>query len=93
VEYLQGEAPDAFIDAPDLRALSAGRRIPHLYQQKPTRLCLYLPRTFQWQPWMRIDQTIVPWTVLWLYYFEEWLDSDEWKGGGEHPEPEYEDAA
>ena len=34
---------------------------------------------------MRIDQTIVPWTALWLFYFEEWLFSDEWKGGGEHP--------
>ena len=34
---------------------------------------------------MRIDQTIVPWTILWLFYFEEWLDSNEWKGGGVHP--------
>ncbi len=34
---------------------------------------------------MRLDQTIVPWTALWLFYFEEWLESNEWKGGGEHP--------
>jgi hypothetical protein len=34
---------------------------------------------------MRIDNTIVPWAILWLFYFEEWLWSDEWKGGGEHP--------
>jgi hypothetical protein len=34
---------------------------------------------------MRIDNTIVPWAILWLFYFEEWLSSDEWKGGGEHP--------
>ena len=27
-------------------------------------------------------QTIVPWTALWLFYFEEWLTSDDWKGGG-----------
>jgi hypothetical protein len=27
----------------------------------------------------------VPWTALWLFYFEEWLVSNEWKGGGEHP--------
>jgi hypothetical protein len=33
---------------------------------------------------MRIDQTIVPWTAVWLFYFEEWLTSDEWKGGGVH---------
>ena len=35
---------------------------------------------------MRIDQTIVPWTALWLFYFKEWLASDDWKGGGIHPE-------
>lgn len=75
-----------FVDSPDLHALSGGRRIPHLYQQQPPRLCLYLPRTYEWQSWMRIDQTIVPWTALWLFYFEEWLASDEWKGGGIHPE-------
>ena len=34
---------------------------------------------------MRLDQTIVPWTTLWLFYFEEWLASDDWKGGGMHP--------
>jgi hypothetical protein len=22
---------------------------------------------------------------LWLFYFEEWLWSDDWKGGGMHP--------
>lgn len=35
---------------------------------------------------MRLDQTIVPWTMLWLFYFEEWLASGDWKGGGMHPE-------
>ena len=34
---------------------------------------------------MRSDQTVVPWTSLWLFYFEDWLASNEWKGGGEHP--------
>jgi hypothetical protein len=34
---------------------------------------------------MMLDQSIVPWTALWLFYFEEWLESNDWKGGGEHP--------
>jgi hypothetical protein len=77
--------PFIFVDGPDLHVLAGGRRIPHLYQQNPPRLCLYLPRTYEWQPWMRLDQTVVPWATLWLFYFEEWLGSDEWKGGGIHP--------
>jgi hypothetical protein len=95
IEFKQGGRPQIFIDGPDLHALAGGRRIPHLYQQKPPKLCLYLPRTYEWQSWMRLDQTIVPWTVLWLFYFEEWLASDDWKGGGMHPEidEDHEEAA
>jgi hypothetical protein len=85
IEFRQGDTPDAFVDGPDLRALADGRRIPHVYKQCPLRLCLYLPKTYEWQPWMRIDQTLVPWAALWLFYFEEWLVSHDWKGGGIHP--------
>ena len=85
IDYHQGDIPKVFIDEPDLTALANGRRLPHVYEQKPTRLCLYLPRAREWASGMRIDQTIVPWTALWLFYFEEWLTSDDWKGGGEHP--------
>jgi hypothetical protein len=73
------------VDRPDLVELSGGRRLPHVYAQKPPRLCLYFPSSGEWAAEMRIDQTIVPWTILWLFYFEEWLDSNEWKGGGVHP--------
>jgi hypothetical protein len=85
IDYRQGDTPRVFVDEPDLTLLAEGRRLPHVYEQKPTRLCLYLPRKREWANWMRIDQTIVPWTALWLFYFEEWLISGNWKGGGEHP--------
>jgi hypothetical protein len=76
--------PRVFVDDPDIEVLACGRDLPHIYRN-PTRLCLYLPGTREWQPWMRLDQTVVPWTSLWLFYFEDWLDSGEWKGGGMHP--------
>jgi hypothetical protein len=85
IEFQQGDTPDIFVEDPDLTSLAEGRRLPHVYGQKPTRLCLYLPRTREWEAWMRLDQTVVPWTSLWLFYFEEWLVSDDWKGGGQHP--------
>jgi hypothetical protein len=86
IEFNQRASPEVFVEAPDLHALARGRRIPHLYQQRPPRLCLYLPKSYEWQSWMRLDRTIVPWAALWLFYFEEWLASDDWKGGGMHPE-------
>jgi hypothetical protein len=84
IEMTKSKSPRTFIDDPDLDLLAGGRDLPHIYHN-PTRLCLYLPGTSEWRPWMRIDQTIVPWTTLWLHYFEDWLGSGEWKGGGTHP--------
>jgi hypothetical protein len=85
IEYGRSSRPDVFVEKPDLRILADGVKIPHVYSEEPVRLCLYPPRSGQWKPWMLLDQTIVPWAVLWLYFFEEWLRSGEWRGGGEHP--------
>lgn len=84
LEYKQGESPDVFVEDPDLELLAEGRALPHVYRN-PLRLCLYLPDAGQWDASMRIDTTIIPWTYTWLYYFEDWLAFDEWKGGGKHP--------
>jgi hypothetical protein len=84
IEMKRDGPPRTIVEAPDLEALAGGNDLPHVYRN-PTRLCLFLPGTGEWQPWMRVDQTIVPWSLLWLWYFEEWLATGEWKGGGIHP--------
>jgi hypothetical protein len=35
-----------------------------------------------------IAYTILPWTSLWLYFYELWLVTGQWMGGGKHPSPE-----
>jgi hypothetical protein len=85
IEYKQNDTPSVYVLQPDLTELAGDRDIPHVYQD-PLRLCLYLPRKQQWHAGLRLDSTIVPWTFLWLYYFEEWLATDKWKGEGEHPD-------
>lgn len=85
IDYRQCGKPRVVVEPPDLALLAGGRRLPHVYDQCPPRLCLYLPGTGEWTPTKRLDVTVVPWSVLWLFYFEEWLISDEWKGGGVHP--------
>jgi len=89
ISYRQGATPKIWIISPDLHQFTDGRKIPHLYEQNPPRLCLYYVKTDEWTPTMLIASTIVPWAILWLYYFEEWLFSDEWKGGGIHPGEEH----
>jgi hypothetical protein len=80
-------SPQMLVMKPDLRALAKGRPLPHIYQHdgSGTKLCLWLPRKNEWLPQMRLLQTYVAWTGEWLNYFEEWLATGEWAGGGEHP--------
>ncbi len=87
IVYRLGDAPYVYVEKPDLNILSEGRKLPHVYEQKPTRLCLYLPGTGEWSSDKWLTKTIVPWTILWLFYFEDWSATNEWKGGGIHLEP------
>jgi hypothetical protein len=84
IEYRWSDVPRVIVKEPDIAALAGARDIPHVYKD-PLRLCLYLPGSGEWDDTMRIDKTFVRWATVWLYYFEEWLASDEWKGGGVHP--------
>jgi len=86
VEYQLNKPPSIFIDTPNLRELVGVNKIPHLYSQERQKLCLYKPGKGEWSSEMLLALTVLPWAELWLFYFEEWLLSGEWKGGGEHPE-------
>ena len=46
-------------------------------------LCLHLSHEFN-STQLRAD-TIIPWTAEWLYFYEVWLATGEWCGGGKHP--------
>lgn len=85
LEQARGLSPRVFVEQPSLSRLADSRPIPHLYSQHPAQLCLYLPDSGEWSGTMALANTLVPWSSFWLYYFEEWLASDEWRGGGVHP--------
>jgi hypothetical protein len=86
IRYKKGETPQILVLSPDLNVLAEGRHLPHVYSTNPVRLCLYDPAAGDWSAEASLSDTIVPWIYLWLFYFEEWLVSGEWKGGGRHPE-------
>ncbi|MBY0411732.1 MAG: hypothetical protein K2Q97_16800 [Burkholderiaceae bacterium] len=79
--------PEMCVLSPNLLTLSEGRSLPHIYRHDGdgTKLCLWLPRKNEWSSQMRLLETYIAWTSEWLNYFEEWLLTDHWAGGGEHP--------
>jgi len=57
-----------------------GNRPEHLYEDNS--LCLYLPSSNEYRPEDLVFPKLIDWTALWLYYYEIWLITDEWYGGG-----------
>lgn len=78
-----GDVPEVRVIAPLLTTREEGVLIPHMYEQD--RLCLYLPGSGEWTRAKPIAVTIVPWTSLWLYFYEVWRATGEWLGGGAEP--------
>jgi hypothetical protein len=74
-------APDVEVLAPRLRLHPGATGLPHVYPGD--RLCLHEPG--EWRPNMPIANTVLPWTTEWLYYYEIWLVTGEWTGGGDWP--------
>ncbi|MBE9469117.1 MAG: hypothetical protein IMY72_12465 [Bacteroidetes bacterium] len=52
---------------------------PHFYQNTKT-LCLYHTDNFKWNANKLIAKEIMSWTIAWLYFYECWLQTNEWYG-------------
>jgi hypothetical protein len=68
-----GRAPAVFVLSPSIQ-----RDAPHRYSDGT--LCLYWPKEWRWSASESLALTIVPWTALWLYYYELWLVTGDWLG-------------
>lgn len=80
-------APEMYVLKPDLIALAGDALIPHIYPGKGPgiHLCLWHPKKREWSPQLRLAETYLAWTTQWLWYFEDWLATGIWNGGGDHP--------
>ncbi len=83
IRYRIGRRPAVTVLDPPVVVRSDGTPIPHVYPG--TELCLYHPDRGEWSARDFVADTIVPWTSLWLLYYEAWQATGTWLGGGEHP--------
>lgn len=62
--------------------------LPHVYFEGPdyrlSPLCLFDPMANEWNPFMSIARTTVPWAARWLACYELWEATGRWHGGGRH---------
>lgn len=90
IEYeLQGP-PSVWVEDPPLKSYK-DKPIPHMYSQET--LCLFYPKAKEWKRSMWIYKTTIPWISLWLNYYEIWVVTGEWLGGGiDHGNPVIEES-
>ena len=85
--YQLRKSPKVWVIGDELEKLDAPD-FPHKFdidaENKMVRICLY--RYSEFNSSKLLANTIIPWAIEWLYYYELWLATGEWLGGGEHPE-------
>lgn len=84
IVYSQSDAwPKTYITNPKPLKLAEGAtKLPHCYDTKKQKLCLFYPKYNEWNDSMPIATTIVHWAIMWLVYYESWVISGKWIGGG-----------
>jgi hypothetical protein len=62
------------------------KKQPHTFQDGS--LCVH--QTHEWHGNKLVATTIIPWTCLWLAFYETWRETGCWLGEGTHPDlPEH----
>lgn len=82
-------SPKVFAIEPNLYELTGGIEPPHIYifNEDVTKLCLFYPSSNEWSSDKYLSETVVPWACLWFMYFNGWMATGKWYGGGKHPKP------
>ena len=81
--YIMKSKPQVTVIKPELLYAKEKKHLPHVYPENV--LCLFDPKKKEWNDRQFIAHTIIPWTSLWLFYYEDWLYTGNWLGGGRHP--------
>lgn len=88
IRYEIGDFPEVRILSPELVQIPENRDgpLPHVYGplSDPT-LCLFDPATDEWDGSMLVSRTTIPWSIDWITFYEFWLMTGVWSGGGRHP--------
>ena len=77
IEYELRGRPRVTVLRPKLQT-RAGKHAPHIFSDGT--LCLHLPG--EWCPEQTISSTIIPWLCEWLFFYEIWVATGTWHGGG-----------
>jgi len=77
LNYEIGWPPRVWVVEPDLTGKG---NLPHTYTSENNRLCLYRSTDWAWDSSCDIMKTVVLWSQMWLFYYEDYLITGQWRG-------------
>ena len=80
--YKRDKGVKFYVVEPKLQVIENDSLLPHVYSTPDQRLCLYYPGVGQWDATKLYVDTIIPWAAEWLLFYELWLITGKWLGGG-----------
>ena len=88
IEYKMGKIPEVWLLNARVDKMT-DKKIPHNFkvdaEEDKILMCLFRTKYDEWSKQKSIAETIIPWAVEWLFFFEIWQVTGQWNGGGEHP--------
>lgn len=84
LEYRLGNDPKVWVEEPRIMAARGpGEFVPHVYDRSTEpRPCLFYSHTREWDSGKLLAYTVLPWLLAWLSFYEVWLATGAWIGGG-----------
>lgn len=82
LSYSLGSQPSVNVISPELQRSSP---LSDTHRYRDGSLCLYRPGFRDWRPQDFVGESVVPWVSEWLFFYELWLTTGWWLGGGQHP--------
>lgn len=83
IDYTIGKPPETYVIKPErLKKAKGASSLPHVFNNEKQQLCLYYGRVGEWDSSMFLAKKIIPWAAEWLFFYEIWVITGEWLGGG-----------
>lgn len=62
-----------------------GKKYHYAYKKEIPQLCLTYYDTDKWNSSISLLESYIPWAIEWTEFYEIWLVTGFWYGGGVHP--------
>ena len=82
IQYILKKRPIVKVLSPKLKLHPDRDKLPHIFTQNNS-LCLYYNDFDYYNDYL--SDTIIVWITWWLYFYEIWITTGKWLGGGRHP--------